>query len=292
MATGLYNRPVVPEWLAAGDFGGTIVHSGDYRNASPYRGQRVVVIGAGPTGMEIAHEMVVGGAEEVSLAVRTPPHVLLRATGGVPADLPVPLFLQLPVGLVDALLARMERATVGDLRPWGLGSPPAGAIAQLMESGAGTAIVDREVVDAIRDGSIRVVAAAEGVAPTGVLLADGTCVPADAVAAATGFDTGLEPVVGHLHVLDGRGVPVDGEGREVLPGLRFLGYVYRPGITGYVGAWQGPRLGRSPRPQGIVRTRVDGQSEGPAERTCGSCDSDAKSSARLPMPSLAKMALT
>lgn len=235
VATGLYNRPVVPEWLSAGGFAGTIVHSNDYRNAAPYRGQRVVVIGAGSTGMEIAHEMVVGGAEEVSLAVRTPPHVLLRATGGVPADLPVPLFLKLPVGLVDALLARMERATVGDLRPWGLGSPPAGAIAQLMERGAGTAIVDREVIDAIRDGSIRVVAAADGVVPTGVLLADGTCVPADAVVAATGFDTGLEPVVGHLHVLDGRGVPVDGEGREVLPGLRFLGYVYRPGITGYVG---------------------------------------------------------
>jgi cation diffusion facilitator CzcD-associated flavoprotein CzcO len=160
--------------------------------------------------------------------------VLLRATGNVPADLPGPLFFKLPVRLVDALLARMERATVGDLRPW-LGSPPAGAIAQLVGRGAGTAIVDREVVDAIRDGSIRVVAAAVGTDPDGVLLADGACLPADAIVAATGFDTGLEPVVGHLGVLDERGLPVDGEGREVLPGLRFLGYVYRPGIAGYVG---------------------------------------------------------
>lgn len=234
VATGLYNRPVVPGWLRAGGFSGTIVHSSDYQNASPYRGQRVVVIGPGSTGMEIAHELVVGGADEVSLALRTTPHVLLRATGGVPADLPVPLLLKLPVGLVDAMLSWMERATVGDLRPW-LGSPPAGAIAQLRDRGAGTAIVDREVVDAIRNGSIRVVAAAEGLEPTGVRLADGTCLSADAVVAATGFDTGLQPLVGHLGVLDERGIPVQAEGFEALPGLRFLGYVYRPGITGYVG---------------------------------------------------------
>ena len=46
---------------------------------------------------------------------------------------------------------------------------------------------------------------------------------------------GLADLVGHLGVLDDREMPVDGDGAEVAPGLRFVGYVYRPGLTGYVG---------------------------------------------------------
>jgi hypothetical protein len=60
-------------------------------------------------------------------------------------------------------------------------------------------------------------------------------VPVDDVVVATGYSTGLEPMVGHLGVLDDRGMPLVSDGGEVRPGLRFLGYVYRPGLTGYVG---------------------------------------------------------
>ncbi|EYT54045.1 hypothetical protein H488_0104960 [Kocuria sp. UCD-OTCP] len=44
--------------------------------------------------------------------------------------------------------------------------------------------------------------------------------------AATGYRTGLEDLVGGLGVLDERGLPRDGTGREVVPGLRFVGYVF------------------------------------------------------------------
>ena len=42
-------------------------------------------------------------------------------------------------------------------------------------------------------------------------------------------------LVGHLGVLDGRGVPRAVRGEEAAPGLRFIGYVPRPGQIGYVG---------------------------------------------------------
>ena len=45
--------------------------------------------------------------------------------------------------------------------------------------------------------------------------------------AATGYRSGLEPVVGHLGVLDGHGVPRALRG-EAAPGLRFVGYDPRP----------------------------------------------------------------
>ena len=43
--------------------------------------------------------------------------------------------------------------------------------------------------------------------PTGAELTDGTRVEADAIIAATGYRRGLEPLVGHLGVLDERGLP-------------------------------------------------------------------------------------
>ncbi|MEO3758553.1 NAD(P)/FAD-dependent oxidoreductase [Mycobacterium sp. B14F4] len=236
IATGIFNRPALPAWADGHDFAGRVVHAAHYRNASPFAGERVLVVGAGSTGLEIAYELSRSGCPEVSLSVRTPPNILLREIGGLPADLPVPLFLRLPTALVDKLLLAMQRRVVGDLSGFGLAAPVEGPIAGLKRRGAGTAIVDREVVDAIRARSLRVVAAVERLGPDGAVLADGTTVRIDSVIAATGYRTGLEAIVGHLNVLTERGMPRDGRGGEVMPGLRFVGYVYRPGLTKFVGA--------------------------------------------------------
>lgn len=236
VATGLANRPVLPGWAREpGAFSGTVLHSVDYRCPSPFAGASVVVVGAGSTGMELASELARGGAARVTLSVRTPPTVLLRRMGGLPADLPTPLFLHLPTGLVDRMLAAMSRRVVGDLSPYGLPAPEEGAIAALMRRGAGTAMVDPEVLDDLRTGAFTVVPETVGLDRDEVVLRDGSRVPADVVVAATGFDRGLEPLVGHLDVLDDRGMPRVSTGAEALPGLRFLGYVFRPGITGYAG---------------------------------------------------------
>lgn len=235
VATGLANRPVLPAWAIDHSFKGTVEHSAAYRNPAPYRGRRVLVVGPGSSGMEIAHELATAGAEEVMLAVRTPPTLLLRASGGLPTDLPVPIFFRMPVPVVDAMLARMQRLTIGDLTDYGLPPAPEGAISALMARGAGTAIVDRQTIEAIRDGSIVVVPAVDGLDRTGARLINGTHVEVDHVLLATGFSTALDRMVGHLGVLDDRGMPLVADGGEAAPGLRFVGYVYRPGLTGYVG---------------------------------------------------------
>ena len=247
VATGIANRPALPGWATGTTYRGSVVHSADYRNPLPYRGRRVLVVGGGSSGMEIAAELARDGAGEVLLSVRTPPNLLLRASGGLPTDLPVPVFFRLPVPVVDAMLARMQRLTVGDLTAHGLPPAPEGAIAALMARGAGTAIVDRGTVEAIRDGSIRVVAAVTGLDATGARLADGGRVEVDDLVLATGFGTALPELVGHLGVLDDRGMPRVADGGEAAPGLRFVGYVYRPGLTGYVG-----RLARTAA-RGIAR---------------------------------------
>jgi cation diffusion facilitator CzcD-associated flavoprotein CzcO len=235
VATGIFHTPALPEWAQGHDFGGRVLHAADYRNPAGFIGRRVLVVGAGSTGLEIAHQLATGGARSVLLSFRTPPNILLRMVGGLPGDLPVPLFLRLPTGLVDRLLLAMQRRVVGDLTPYGLPAPTEGPIAQLRRRGAGTAVVDAEVLDAIRDGSVVVVPAVQSLSAEGARLADGRRVEVDAVVVATGYSTGLEPLCGDLGVLDERGMPLDGTGGEVAPGLRFVGYVYRPGLTGYVG---------------------------------------------------------
>jgi hypothetical protein len=57
----------------------------------------------------------------------------------------------------------------------------------------------------------------------------------DAVVAATGFRPALEPLVGHLGVLNERGAPHVPQGQEAAPGLRFVGYRPLPAHIGHMG---------------------------------------------------------
>ncbi|AXH96965.1 NAD(P)/FAD-dependent oxidoreductase [Ornithinimicrobium avium] len=235
VATGALNLPSVPDWASGTPYRGSIVHASSYRNPDPYRDRRVLVVGPGSSGLEIARQLAEGGVAQVLVAVRTPPNLLPRVKGGLPFDLPVPLFFSLPVAMVDAMLRKVQRATWGDLSPYGLPPSPEGTLSGLLARGAGTAIVDEETVQAVREGRIQVVAGVERLDETGAVLTDGTRQEIDDVVLATGYRTGLEPIVGHLDVLGERGLPLVTDGGEALPGLRFVGYVYRPGLTGYVG---------------------------------------------------------
>jgi len=87
-------------------------------------------------------------------------------------------------------------------------------------------ILDVGLVEAVRSGRVRVVAALERFEDGAAILADGTQFAVDAVIAATGYRTALEPLVGHLGVLDGRGEPLIHGAQEhpQAPGLHFVGY--------------------------------------------------------------------
>ena len=62
LATGANAHPVLPELAGRGRFAGSIIHSRDYRNPSAWQGRRVLVVGMGNTGAEIALDLVEHGA--------------------------------------------------------------------------------------------------------------------------------------------------------------------------------------------------------------------------------------
>jgi cation diffusion facilitator CzcD-associated flavoprotein CzcO len=259
VATGLDRSPVVPDWPGRESFQGDLLHSSDYRNPGPFEGRRVLVVGPGSSGMEIAHELAEGGAAKVWLAARTPPNIVLReGIGPVPGDLLATWLFHLPTPIADRIARFGARMDFGDLTEYGLPSPETGLFAAVRSHGKVPAIVDGEVIEAIKAGRIEVVVAVAALDSTGVGLADGARIEPEAVICATGYRRALEPLVGHLGVLGERGMPKVIAPRPAAPGLRFAGFVVRPGGLGYMGK-QARRSARA-----IARELRKGSSAEPA----------------------------
>ena len=115
-------------------------------------------MGAGCSGMEIAYDVIEGGAARVRLAVRTPPNILIRSPLG-------PLFargmLKLGPERADRIMPLIRRLEVGDLTEYGLPVPEEGIFARLMRLGVAPAIVDKVVIKAIKERRIEIVAGVE-----------------------------------------------------------------------------------------------------------------------------------
>lgn len=227
LATGKYHTPVVPPWPGLSHFTGELLHSGDFRNAWPFRGRDVLVVGAGNSAADIAVQLADEGARKVWLAVRTPPHLVRRAMGPIPSDIFLELFARVPARVVDPLIARLNRLLFGDLSVYGFGRPPLGLKATVEQKGRIPTLAD-ELVEAVRNRRVEVVAAVAAVQTRRVILDDGSTVTPEVIVAATGFSTDLGPLVGHLGVLDAHGDPHGGFASHLGDGMFAIGYGIPP----------------------------------------------------------------
>jgi len=224
MATGFSSRPSLPDWASTVGAGlPRVEHSAAYRNPDPYRGRRVVVVGAGNSGSEIAVDLARGGVH-VSVSVRRPPDIVRREVLGVPGQLFGIALGRVPDRLTNPLDAALRRISVGDLRARGLATPSPHAATRFRTSGT-VPILDHGFAQEVRAGRVRVLPAVESLTDGGVSVLGGQTAGADVVICATGYRPGLERLVGHLGVLDQRGTPrVHGASTSAgAPGLYFCG---------------------------------------------------------------------
>jgi putative flavoprotein involved in K+ transport len=231
VATGYTRVPVIPDWPGRERFEGRLLHSSEYRNASSFRGLRVLVVGAGNSGSDIAVDLAAGGAETVWLSVRRPPCVVPRQALGVPAQVAAIGLHRLPTPVADALAALERRAFIGRLDDQGLPGYRNPVFSRRRREGV-LPILDFGFVARLREWAFRVVPGVEGFAEGRVVLDGDRSVSPDAVIAATGYRPGLEPLVGHLGLLGARGDPrVHGASADpAAPALHFTGF--RNPITG------------------------------------------------------------
>ena len=143
--------------------------------------------------------------------------------------------LYFPTRLGNALARLGSRQDFGDLGDYGLAVPEEGFMTRFRRDGTVPAIVDKEVIEAIKDGTVEVVGAVESLDSAGVTLAGGSRVEPDAIICATGYRRALEPLVGAPRCprrLAG-GQP-SRRPKPAAPGLRFVGYTSRPGALGFM----------------------------------------------------------
>lgn len=225
VATGYNHTPDLPDWPGAEGFSGELLHASRYRNAEPYVGKDVLVVGTGNTGAEIAVDLVEGGAARVRLAVRTVPAFVPRQVGLLPNSAVSIALRRLPPRLVDRIIHVTSRLALPDLSAQGLPRPEPGVYTRLLAD-ASVPIIDVGLIDQLRAGRVEVVGAVVGFEGDKVLLDGDEPIAPDAVIAATGYRQGLDPLVGHLGVLDRRGRPAvhGGHTHPNAPRLYFTGF--------------------------------------------------------------------
>ncbi|MFN8164573.1 MAG: NAD(P)-binding domain-containing protein, partial [Solirubrobacterales bacterium] len=119
VATGYHSRPKFPEGAGEG-FGGEVLHSHDLHSAVPFAGRRVLVVGLGNSGVDIAC-LLSTTAERTYLSTRRGTHVVPKYLFGRPFDeLPAPPW---PRSLRWAWMGLAVRLTVGSLGRYGLPAP-------------------------------------------------------------------------------------------------------------------------------------------------------------------------
>jgi indole-3-pyruvate monooxygenase len=153
VASGYSAVPHTPSLPGRDTFTGTVVHSAEYRNAEPYRGKRVLVVGAGNTGAEIAIDLYEHGAASVDLCVRGPLHVVPRDILGLPAQVLGILTSWIPVPMLDVLFGVLVSLLVGNLSRLGIRRPDEGIVARINRVGR-IPLIDIGTIALIKSGRI------------------------------------------------------------------------------------------------------------------------------------------
>jgi hypothetical protein len=224
IATGHNHTPRLPDWPGEAAFTGELIHSSAYRKPAPFRGRDVLVVGAGNSGAEIAADLVEGGAGKVWISIRTPPNIVRRdGPGGIAPQYLGILMRPLPLKIVDPLSLLVQKLVIGDLSRYGIAAPATGVATRVLDGHI--PLIDVGFLAQLKAGRVEVVPGITGF-EGGEVVCGERHLKADAVIAATGYSPGLEPMLGHLGVLDANGRPCF-HAPQCSPqaaGLFFIGY--------------------------------------------------------------------
>ena len=214
VATGHQSVPRDPPEMA--DFTGDYRHAHGYRTPEPYAGQRVLVIGPGNSGVDIAADICTV-TERTVLCARSPVLIMPRMMFGVPNSRTLVMvekpWVPWPVRVrVRALLTRVFH---GRMEQWGFRTP----------NGRTHPISHPTLISHIAWQRIAVKPGIQSVSGQEVRFVDGSAETFDSVIAATGYRTtfpylpaALSPLAGTRLALYNRVV------HPAMPGLFFIGF--------------------------------------------------------------------
>lgn len=221
VATGYTRCPVYPQWPGVETLNPPLLHSRDYVAPDKLAGQRVLVVGMGNSGAEIALDLSEAG-RDVTVSVRDGVNVVPRQIAGLPIATVNRLAALLP-GAVNDRLARFTLARrYGDLPGLGIRPLPYSAQCQMTEHQR-VPLIDIGTIDAIREGRIRVRPGVSESRGRNVQFSDDTTQAFDQVIAATGYRPRLDRLLGDSDALDAEGTPRR-SGEAIAPRLYLCGF--------------------------------------------------------------------
>lgn len=228
VATGYSHTPFQPDVPGLEGFDGDVRHSTAYRNGTDYSGKRVLVIGMGNSGAEIALDLVENGAHP-TLSVRSPVLIIPREILGISADTIAIKTRRTPPRIADRLNGPIRRMLIGNYENTGLKAPDYGPMTMIRERRR-IPVIDVGTLEKLRAGEIKVKPAIESLDANTARFSDGSSTEFDAIIFATGFGCGLEPLFGQFPgILNNEGLPSASGCESSEPGLYFCGYTVTAG---------------------------------------------------------------
>lgn len=228
VATGRFSKPYMPHLPGIEHFRGTVLHSHAYKGPDDFAGQHVMVVGNGPSGVDLAVELPQKAALPVYLAMRTGLILRPRYPYGLPKHLWMILVEYLPQRIGGWLERKVTDAKFEHIDRYGIKVPASGR-----ESGAaGTR--GAELIYAVGRGQVKPVDGPVDFEAGAAVMPDGSRIRIDALILATGFEPALD-FLDVAYTVDEIGLPL----RETRDFTVDRTYKPHPGyeIQGYPGLY-------------------------------------------------------
>jgi cation diffusion facilitator CzcD-associated flavoprotein CzcO len=229
-ATGRFGAPMMPRFPGMDDFAGRIIHAKDYLGPEPYTGKRVMIVGNGPSGVDISTELGDHAATPVLLSQRTGVILAPRYPLGLPKHLWMIIGELLPDAIGQPLVKWVNGIQYKNLDRIGIKVPRSPE-----ETTAAGGTRGRELIRAVRAGKVRCVDGPARFDGAEVVLTDDSRHAVDVVIMATGYRPVLWDYLEIEAQTDREGWPCrldnldEGGQRQVAgyPGLYLVGVFYK-----------------------------------------------------------------
>lgn len=185
----------MPVW-ASQAFDGEIRHANTFRSKHEFTGKRVLVVGAGNSGCDIACDAAVE-ADAAFISLRRGYHFIPKHIMGKPTDVFASEGPQLPVWLAQKVFGGMLNFINGDLARYGLPKPDH----KVFESHP---IMNTQLLHYLGHGDVKAKGDVKGLEGNEVVFADGSREQIDIVMCATGYDWRIPYVDPQEFLWDGR----------------------------------------------------------------------------------------
>ncbi len=212
---GVSTVPKMPDLPGLRDFRGTVRHSGDAGSGTDWKGKRALVLGTGTSGHDVAQDLAVSGAAEVTIIQNRPSLVVSLKEAQAPYALydedlsfddcdliaiasPYPIY-ERSHQHITKMNAKADSELLEGLKKRGfkLSSGPNGTGWQIMyQNRGGGYYFDAGCSQMIVDGRVGLIQFAdiERFCAEGARMKDGTLRPADLIVLATGYSGQKEAV--------------------------------------------------------------------------------------------------